>query len=72
MSYLKPGDVVGARTIIATDTNEGGTVAFALTTERPGCYYVVWALAGAVMPEGFGEKFFSNYTTASHEFSQLT
>lgn len=69
MSELQPGDVIGPRTIIASHTNAGGTVAFALTREKPGCHYVVWALPGAVMP-GYPELFFTSYISAAEEFEQ--
>lgn len=70
---MKPGDVVGARTIIAADSVDGGepTFAIALTSEKPGCSYVIFQVSTDNV-DAYPEKLFTNFTTAVEEFFALT
>lgn len=70
---MRPGDVVGGRTIIAADSVDGGPPAFALalTNEKPGGHYVVWALT-TDSANGYPERFFSNFATAVEESFAVT
>ena len=70
---MRPGDVVGGRTIIAADSVEGGEPAFALalTNEKPGASYVIWALTDTDL-DVYPEKFFTSFVTAVEEFFAVT
>lgn len=70
---MKPGDTVGERTIIAADSVDGGEPAFALalTNEKPGCHYIIWALSTDGL-DVFPDKYFSNFTSAVEEYFALT
>lgn len=70
---MNPGDIVGARTIIAADSNggEAPTYALALTSEKPGCAYVIWRL-GDGDPDPYPERFYSSFVSAVEELFTLT
>lgn len=70
---MKPGDVgTNGRTIIAADSVDGESPMFALalTNEKAGCHYMIFAVSKDV--DAYPDKFFSNFTTAVEEYFTLT